>query len=61
MVMCEECEKWLLYSKNKLNRDEQLALQCTLHDVTYTCGAQIQELELSGKLAEVYAWDIKCY
>ena len=51
MVMCEECEIWrLLYSKSKLNRAERLALQSALRDVTYTCGAQIQDLELSGSL-----------
>ena len=37
------------------------ALQAALSDVTYTCGAQIQDLQLSGKLAEVYARDVRCY
>lgn len=62
MVMCEECEMWrLLYSQHKLNNPERLALQAALSDVTYTCGAQIQDLQLSGKLAEVYARDVRCY
>ena len=32
-----------------------------MEDLTYTCGAQLQDLDLSGKLAEVYIRDMRCY
>ncbi len=55
MVQCEECELWrLLYSKRKLSLADQLALEGRLENVTYTCGAQLHDLELDGALAEVY-------
>ena len=62
MVQCEECQMWrLLYSKKKLQASERQALQQALDDVTYTCGAQLQDLELPGSLAGVYARDIRCH
>ncbi len=30
-------------------------------DITYSCGAHLQELELSGKLGDVYIRDVRCY
>ena len=51
----------LLYSKKKLQASERQALQQALDDVMYTCGAQLQDLELPESLAEVYARDIRCH
>ena len=61
MVQCKECEMWrLLYSKRKLQLADRQALERSLENVTYTCGAQLQDLELVGALAEVYARNIRC-
>ena len=62
MVQCEECLMWrLLYSKHKLSTRERSTLQGVLDDVTYSCGSQLQELELGGNLAEVYVRDVRCH
>ena len=42
----------LLYSRRKLAVSERKALQRVLEDVTYTCGAQLQDLELGKRFAE---------
>ena len=61
MVQCEECEMWrLLYSKRKLQLADQQALERSLENVAYTCGAQLQDMEDVGTLAEVYARNIRC-
>ncbi len=51
----------LLYSKHKLSKSERSALQVVLDDLSYSCGAQLQDLELSGNLSEVYVRDMHCY
>ena len=62
LVQCEECQMWrLLYSKHKLTSTNKKALQQALDGVTYTCGAQIGDLELGEKFADVYARQIRCY
>ena len=35
-------------------------MQEALADFKFTCGAPLQELQLAGKLAEVYVKDISC-
>ena len=61
MVQCE-CQMWrLLYSKHKLTTTERTALQAAVENATYTCGAQLQDMELSGRLSEVYARVISCH
>lgn len=61
MVQCEECEMWrLVYSKSKLSVTERASLQQALDDVTYTCGAQLRDLGLSGKISEVCCRDLWC-
>ena len=50
----------LLYSKWKLQLADQQAFERSLENVTYTYGAQLQDLELVGTLAEVYARNIRC-
>ena len=63
MIQCEECEMWrLVYSKFKLTVAERKNLQEALDDLTYTCGAQLQDLDLGGCLKEnVEMRIIRCY
>ena len=45
MLQCDECSMWrLLYSRHKLTRKERADLQAALEDVSFTCGAQLQDL-----------------
>ena len=61
MLECEHCGRWrLLYCQQKLTKQERESLQEALADVSFTCGAPLQELELPGKLANVYVRDISC-
>ena len=50
----------LLYSKRKISTSERQQLQQALYNVTYTCGTQMQALELGKPLTEVNARDILC-
>ena len=59
MIQCEECEMWrLVYSKFKLTVDEKKTLQSSLDEFTYTCGAQLDDLCLDGRLKEGVAMRI---
>ena len=61
MLQCEECDVWrLLYSQKKLTYREHTQLEEALSDFTFTCGALLQDLDLPGKLADVYVRDIVC-
>ena len=62
MLQCDECGLWrLLYSKQKLSGKECEDLQRILEDYSFTCGAPLQDLELAGRLANVYSRDLACY
>ena len=50
----------LLYSKHKLSTSARRALQKALEDVTYTCGAQLQDLELGERFVDVFVRLIHC-
>ena len=61
MLQCEECDvRRLLYSQKKLTYRERTQLEEALSDFTFTCGAPLQDLDLPGKLADVYVQDIVC-
>ena len=61
MLQRDECGVWrLLYCRFKLSKKEQADLQTALQDVSFTCGAQLQDLELSGRLNEIYTRKISC-
>ena len=61
MLECEHCGRWwLLYCQQKLTKKERKSLQEALANVSFTCGVPLQELELPGKLANVYVRDISC-
>ena len=55
MLECKECGIWhLLYVKNKLSVGERTALQHVVDKWSFTCDAQLQDLNLTGRLADVY-------
>lgn len=61
MLQCEECSMWrLLYSKYKLKQQEKADLEEALEDMSFTCGAPIQDLELPGRLNDVYTRALHC-
>ena len=61
MLECKHCGlRRPLYSQKKLSRKEREELEEALADFRFTCGAPLQELQLAGKLAEVYVKDISC-
>ena len=39
---------------------ERTELEKALSDYVYTCGASLQDMELTGKLNEVYVRDVSC-
>jgi len=41
-------------------RREKCKLQTALEDISFTCGAQLQELEFTGWLKDAYTRDISC-
>ena len=49
------------YSRHKLTTKERTDLQAAISDVLFTCGAQIQDLNLPGRLHEVYTRQIICW
>lgn len=62
MLECTECDMWrLLYSKKKLAKCDRMELQRHLDEWEFTCGSQLQDLQLAGPLAEVYVREMSCY
>ena len=58
MLECEHCGLWrLLYSQQKLTKKER---EVALANFSITCGAPFQDLELHGKLVNVYVCDVTC-
>ena len=61
MLQCEECSMWrLLYSRCKLTRKERTDLQMAIDGISFTRGAPLQDLELPGRLSEVYTRELSC-
>ena len=50
----------LLNSRFKLTKKERADLQTAVQDISFTCGAQLQDLGLSGRLIEVYTRELSC-
>lgn len=49
--MMIQCEMWrLVYSKYKLTTEERQTVDKALEDYTYTCGAQLADIGLEGRL-----------
>ena len=58
---CEQCDMWrLLYSKRKLTLSEKQQLQSLFEDVSYSCGAMLEELNLPDTLSSVCILDHNC-
>ena len=56
IVQCDECDKWrLLFSKRKLSARERTQLQGTIEDVSYSCGATIDDLILYTRYTEKWS------
>lgn len=61
MLQCDECSMWrLLYSRFKLTRKERADMQVAIDDISFTCGAPLQDLQLPGRLSEVYTRELSC-
>ena len=61
MLQCDECAMWrLLYSKFKLTKKERVDFQVAIEDISFTCGAPLQDLQLPGRLNEVYNRELCC-
>ena len=47
ILQCDECSMWrLLYSRFKLTRKARADLQVAIDDISFTCGAPLQDLQL---------------
>ena len=47
LIQCDECNKWrLLFSKQKLAIQERIELEQLLTDISYTCGAKMEDIQL---------------
>ena len=58
LLQCEECDKWrLMFCKHKLSVQEISDLQTILDDISYTCGTTFDDLELPGRLVNVFVKD----
>ena len=54
MLQCEECCMWrLIYAKRKLKPAERLQLEKSLDDMSFSCGAQLQDADIPTYLKEV--------
>ena len=61
LLQCEECDKWrLMFCKHKLSVQETSDLQTILDDISYTCGTTFDDLELPGRLVNVFVKDHSC-
>ena len=61
VIQCEECEMWrLLYCQHKLTIQERAAFQNILDNISYTCGATLDDLDLPDRLAGICVND-HCY
>ena len=55
-----ECNIWrLVFSKKKLSAAARTTLQSLLEDVSYTCGASLEDLHLPMGI-QVVIWDHRC-
>ena len=61
MVQCDECSMWrLVFSKRKLSVAARSTLQVILEDVSYTCGASLDDLDLPDSLSSVVIHSHEC-
>ena len=61
VIQCDECNMWrLIFSKRKLSVAARNTLQSVLEDVSYTCGASLEDLALPDSLSSVVIRDHRC-
>ena len=61
MLQCDECGLWrFLYSQKKLTKRNRHDLQSILEDISFTCSAQLQDLDLPERLRGVYSRELSC-
>ena len=62
LVQCDECRMWrLLFSKRKLNPGAVGQLEVLLEDMSFTCGASFEDLDLPLDLQSVCVKTHKCF
>ena len=62
MLMCDECGMWqLVYATRKLKAAEIHKLRMALDDLSFSCGASLQDSEIPSELKElVYVRNMHC-
>ena len=62
MLMCDECGMWqLVYATRKLKALEIRKLRQTLEDLSFSCGAELQDIGLPAELeGVVYVKRVYC-
>ena len=62
MLMCDECGMWrLVYAMKKLKAIEIRKLCMALDDLSFSCGASLQEAEIPSQLKNlVYVKNMHC-
>ena len=62
MLMCDECGMWrLVYATKKLKAPEICQLHIALDDMSFSCGASLQESDIPSALKDiVYVRNIHC-
>ena len=61
VIQCDECNMWhLIFSKRKQSVAARNTLQCVLEDVSYTCGASLEDLALPNSLSSIVIRDHRC-
>ena len=62
MLQGEECDLWrLLYSKRKLSAQDKTEIQSVIDNISYTCGATLQELDLPDKFSCIHVRQHNCF
>ena len=62
LVQCEECEMWrLVYAPCKLSSADKCKLSECLQEHTFTCGANLSDMNLTENLCDVCVRDLSCY
>ena len=62
MLQCDECNLWRLFHvRHKLTTQEPTDLHIATSDVSLTCGAQYQDMNLLGQRNKVSKQQTACW
>ena len=62
VILCEECGMWrIIFSKNKLSAQSRVDLANLLEDISYSCGATFDDIDLPQSLKSICIKSHKCY